>query len=138
MTADPSIVAAYRRAFARLGVATPVLITRITGRAPNAVPLSFQVTAVVRDMLPDTTAVAQTGYSPSKIGAITQTDRTIIVLASDLAAAGFPLPLKKHDHVTLLDPVTLQPTAEVLDITDVDAGKRAAANAIELKAAGVA
>lgn len=129
---DPAINAAYARAFARLGVAVSVTFKRATGFAPGAVTTqTATVMAVVRDYNPDTTSVAQTGYAATKIGAITEGDRVIIVMATDLANAAFPLPLKKNDKIIIVD------TGDELNIVDVDAYKRAAAGAIELKAAGV-
>ena len=129
MTADPAIVEAYRRAMQRNPV--KVRVVRISGQAPNAVPFAVEVTAIVRDVMPDTTAVAQAGYSASKVGAVTQADRLVILLADDLRAKGFPLPMKKHDRIMLSED-------DVLDVVDVDPFKRAIAGAIELKAAGVA
>lgn len=130
MTADPSIVAAYRSAFARLGMTVEVTFTRITGVAPHKVPVSATVRAVVRNFMPNTTEVEQTGIADSKLGAISQGDRQMIVMAVDLAAKNFPLPLQKNDKVTL-------PSGEELTVTAVDAYTRAAADAIELKATGV-
>lgn len=130
MPADRAIVAAYKRAFSRLGVTVNVTFTRITGVAPNKVPVSATVAAVVRNYMPDTTEVEQTGISSSKLGAITQGDRLIIVMADDLASAGFPLPLAKNDKVTV-------PTGDQLTIVSVDAFVRSAAGAIELRATGI-
>ncbi len=131
-TPDPAISAAYERAFARLGVAVQVTFSRIVGVAPAATITSVTVMAVVRDYVPDTEAVARTDSSMNKLGAITQGDRSIIVMASDLAGASFPLPLKKNDKAVLVD------TGEELNILAVDAMKRAAAGAIEVRASGVA
>lgn len=129
---DVAINASYNRAFARLGVAVSVTFKRVTGFAPNPVTTqSATVMAVVRNYQPETEAVARTGYAATKMGAITEGDRMIIVMATDLANAGFPLPLRKHDKI-------IMDTGDELDITDVDAWKRAAGGAIELKAAGVA
>lgn len=130
MTSDPSIVAAYRRAFARQGVAVPISLRRITGFAPNTATVSADIVAIVRDYVPDTTVVAETGFAASKQGAITQGDRVIIVMADDLAQKRFPLPVRKNDRIML-------PSGDVLNVIAVDAAKRAAAGAIELKAAGV-
>lgn len=130
--ADPAIKAAYERAFARLGVSVPVTFKRVTGFAPGAVTtLTAAVNAVVREYNPDTTSVAQTGYAATKMGAITEGDRVVIVMAPDLAAAGFPMPLLKNDKI-------IMDTGDVLNVVAVDAYKRAAACAIELKAASVA
>jgi hypothetical protein len=129
MAADPNVVAAYRRGLVKAGV--PVTVTRINGFAPNAVTFSAEnITAIVRDYRSDASAVSETGFASAKMGAITQGDRLVIVMADDLAQAGFQLPLKKNDRITLS-------TGDVLNVTAVDALKRAAAGAIELKAAGV-
>lgn len=130
MAADPAIVAAYRRALQKAGVS--VTVTRINGFAPNAVTFSAEkIPAIVRNYTPDGTVVEQTGFAASKVGAISQGDRMVIVMADDLAQAGFPLPLKKNDRIGLS-------TGDVLNVTEVDALKRAAGGAVECKAAGVA
>lgn len=130
---DFAINASYKRAFARLGVAVSVTFKRVTGFAPGIVTTqTATVMAVVRDYQSDTTAPAQMGFAATKVGAITEGDRMVIVMASDLAAAGFPLPLRKNDKMLMVD------TGDELNITDVDAFKRSGAGAIELKAAGVA
>src|ERR1700676_1342592 len=130
---DPAIVAAYRRAFARLGLAISVTFKRETGFAPNPVTtVTANVTAIVRDYAPDPTSPRQEGYPSTRMGAITEGDRMVIVMASDLQAAGFPLPIRKNDRVVIVD------TGDELNIVDVDAYKRATAGAIELKAASVA
>lgn len=129
-TPDPAIVAAYSRAFARSSV--QVAIKRITGFAPNPTASETAIVrAIVRDYQPDTMQVAQMGLAATKIGAITEGDRLVIVLACDLAAQRFPLPLKKNDRVLLIA------TGDELNVVSIDANKRAAAGAIELKAAGV-
>ena len=133
MGSDPAILAAYRRAFARLGVSVQVTFTRNAGIAPNVLSTSVTVSAVVRNYLPDTEAVARTNGSPTKQGAISQGDRILIVMAADLtnANSAFPLPLKKNDKATLVD------TGAELNIIAVDPEKRSAAGAIEIRAAGV-
>lgn len=125
---NPGALAGYRRALAIRGIL--VAVTRINGVAPNAVTQSVDVKAIVLDYTPDTTTVGQTGYPAGKQGALTQGDRMVIVLEDDLRAQGFPLPLRKHDRITL-------PTNDVLDVVEVDPFKRAVAGATELKAAGV-
>lgn len=127
---DPGALAAYRQALAINGVA--VTLQRVAGYAPSVTTVaSANVTAIVRQMAPDATAVAQAGLSASMIGAVSQEDRLIIVLADDLAAAGFPLPVAKGDQIVLPN------SSEVLNVTRVDPYKRAIAGAIELYAAGV-
>jgi hypothetical protein len=127
---DRNVVASYRRAIARAGVA--VSFERYAGQPPNRVlAFSSNVSAIVRDYAPDGASVDRTGYGPGRVGAITEGDRMVIVLAADLAAQKFPLPIEKHDKVRRLD------NGDLLDITEVDPFKRAIAGAIELKAAGV-
>lgn len=132
---DPNVVAAYRRAFVRCGV--PVTVTRLNGQSPNIAKFEVEVTAIVRNYTPDTTTVAETGFAASKVGAITQGDRMVILIAEDLAGLNFPLPMKKNDRITVRDPIT-NATVDVLNVTEVDPLKRAVGAAIELKAAGVA
>jgi hypothetical protein len=114
----------------------PVTFQRLVGQPPS-VTLSpsggATVSAVVRNYLPDTTAQAASGYSASEVGAVTEGDRQLIVMAADLAAAGFPLPVQKGDQVVLSGT-----TGELLVVTRADAQKRYFAGAIEVVAIGVA
>lgn len=132
------MVDAAATAFTRAGVyrvGQPVTFQRQIGQAPNAVTTpagGAQVTAVVRNYQPDTTAEAASGYSASQIGNITEGDRQIIVMKDDLTAAGFPLPVQKGDQVIIAE------TGELLSVTRVDPAKRFMANCIELYAIGVA
>ena len=127
---DISTIAAYREAMAVNGVA--VTIQRVSGYAPNVTTLaSVAVQAIVRNVTMDTTQTAQAGLSASSPGAIPQDDRLLIVLADDLAAADFPLPVAKGDLIVLAL------SAEQLQVTRVDPYKRALAGAIEITAAGI-
>lgn len=119
----------YRRALQKIGI--PVTIKRIDGVAPNATVISAQVLAIVRDYSNDSVAAEEDGFSVSKPGAITQGDRLVLVMADDLLALGFPLPLKKNDRIDI-------PTGDELNVVSVDPYKRQAAGAIELMASGVA
>jgi hypothetical protein len=114
----------------------PVTFQRLVGQPPS-VTLSpsggATVSAVVRNYLPDTTAEAASGYSASELGAITEGERLLIVMAADLAAAGFSLPVQKGDQVVLSGT-----TGELLVVTRADAQKRYFAGAIEVVAVGVA
>ena len=128
---DFAKVSAYRNAMARNPVA--VTIQRVAGYAPNVTTVaSVVVTAIVRNVLPDTTAAAQAGISASTPGAVTQADRLVIVLADDLAAAGFPVPVARGDQVILPD------ASELANVLRVDPYKRALAGAVEIFIAGVA
>ena len=130
---DLSTVAAYREAFAVAGVA--VTIQRVAGYSGSGSGVttvsSVSVNAIVRNVTMDTTQTAQTGLSASSPGAIPQDDRLVIVMADDLDAAGFPLPVVKGDLIVL------SLSAEQLQVTRVDPYKRALAGAIEITAAGV-
>jgi hypothetical protein len=127
---DPSVVAAYRNAFAVNGVA--VIVQRYSGVAPEVRTFSSaSVTAIVRQVQPDGTAAAQSGLGASMMGGIDQADRLVIVMADDLAGQDYPLPIAKGDQIVLPD------STEILNITRVDPYKRAIAGAIELFAAGV-
>ena len=112
-----------------------VTFQRLSGAPPNvtiAPAGGARVTAFVSDYSPNPTASAQAGYSASEIGSITQGDRKIMVMADALAAAGFPLPVRKGDQAVLGS------TDEVLSISRVDAAKGAIAGCIELYGTGVA
>lgn len=131
---DPSIQAAYVSAIRRLGIT--VTFQRVVGTAPNATisPAGgASVQAIVRNMLQDSTAAAEAGYATGNVGALGQADRMVIVMASDLAAAGFPLPLQCGDQVLL--PADMG--GEILSIERPDIAKRAIAGAIECSAAGI-
>jgi hypothetical protein len=84
----------------------------------------------VRDYKIDTPEMGQEGFKAANPGAITQGDREILVMADDLSAAGFPLPVEKGDRVAA-------ETGEKMNVTQVDALKRGIAGCIELVAAGI-
>ena len=126
---DPSAEAFTRQGIQLVGI--PVRFERVTGFAPNATTISATVTAKVMKYALDTVTVAETGYPASKQGAIRQGDREVLVMATDLAAQGFPLPVLKSDRIVLLA------TGDTLSIIAVDANKRAMAGCIEIDAAGV-
>src|SRR6516225_1529638 len=126
---DPSAEAFTRQGILLVGI--PVRFERVTGFAPNATTISATVTAKVMKYALDTVTVAETGYPASKQGAIRQGDREVLVMATDLAAQGFPLPVLKSDRIVLLA------TGDALNIIAVDANKRAMAGCIEIDAAGV-
>ena len=130
MTIDPSAQAFTAQGIYRAGVA--VTFTRLTGFTPNVTTTTASVTAIIRSVAPDTTAPAQDGMSASKPGAINQDQRLVIVMVSDLTAAGFPLPLLVGDKILVAM------TNEQLNVDRVDPYKRASAGAIELYASAVA
>ena len=125
---DPSAEAFTRQGILLVGI--PVRFERVIGFAPNATTISATVTAKVMKYALDTVTVAETGYPASKQGAIRQGDREVLVMAADLAAQGFPLPVLKSDRIILA-------TGDTLSIIAVDANKRALAGCIEIDAAGV-
>jgi hypothetical protein len=130
MSVNQSALAGYRRALEARGEL--VKFQRVTGTAPNTASFYATVMAIVSGYQADSQVMARTGYAAGSVGAITQGDRTILVLASDLANENFPLPLKKNDKVTVIA------SNEYLNIVQVDPSKRNVAGCIELKAAGVA
>ena len=128
---DLSAAAAYREAIAVAGVA--ITLQRVSGYAPNVTTVSaVSLNALVRNVSLDAAAAAQSGLSASTPGAVTQADRLVIVLADDLAAAGFPVPVARGDQIVLPD------ASELLNVIRVDPYKRAIAGAVEIFAAGIA
>ena len=127
---DLSAAAAYREAIAVAGVA--ITLQRVSGYAPNVTTVSaVSLNALVRNVSLDAAAAAQSGLSASTPGAVTQADRLVIVLADDLAAAGFPVPVARGDQIVLPD------ASELLNVIRVDPYKRAIAGAVEIFAAGI-
>jgi hypothetical protein len=122
---DTRYEAMTRRMIVKASGGALVTFQRVTGLAPNTTLISAEVNALVRSYQPDGVAESQSGYSGSQMGAITLGDRQILVMASDLAAKGFPLPLRKNDNAIVAD------TGEKLKITRVDMTKRAIAACIE-------
>ena len=129
MAVNVAIREATRRAIYAAG-GVQVTFTRVTGVAPNAVTKSATVKAVVRHYKIDTRETGQEGFKPASPGAITQGDREILVMADDLAAGGFPLPVQKGDKIAAA-------TGEKMHVISADALKRSVAGCIEIQAAGV-
>ena len=126
---DVSAQSALRNMIAQIGES--VTFQRISGVAPNATVLSVEIMARVRGYSPESAEVSQTGYAAAQAGSITQTDRKVIVVAADLAAAGFPLPVLKNDKVILADNTKS-------NVTMIDAHKRSFSGGIELTVAEIA
>ena len=124
-TLDTRLQGTTQRWIVRAAGNAQVTFQRVTGAAPNVTIQSATVCALVRNYLPDGGAASQQGYAASQLGAVTVGERSFLVMASDLAAAGFPLPLQKGDNLLPAD------TGEKLTLTRVDAYKRAIAGAIE-------
>ena len=127
------MAAATAAAIYRVG--ETVTFSRWTGGAPNGVQSpsgGAAVTAKVSTWAPDTTQTAASGLSASQVGSIPEGARFLLVMAADLAAAGFPLPVMKGDWAVLAS------TGEQLTITHSDPHKRQIAGAIEIWGVGVA
>lgn len=120
---DQGALAAYRRALVKTGQS--VIFRRISGNAPNTVRFDAQVTAIFRAYQPATAI----GGAVVRSAEITEGLREFIVMAADLAAAQFPLPLVKNDKIVV--------GTEQFNITEVDPGTRVYAGAIQGKAVGV-
>jgi hypothetical protein len=133
---DPNAQAGYERALERVG--TVILFRRVSGFAPNTATFDAVVRAVFRAYAP-ATPKGPSEFNTTGI-AVSQGQREFIVLAADLAAKRFPLPLKKNDSILTGAMVgsTFTPSGEVFNITEVDAGTREIAGAIVGKAEGVA
>jgi hypothetical protein len=130
---DLSAQAALRNMVNTIG--QMVTFQRVVGVAPNVTilpaPNGATLMARVRGYTPESTEVAETGYASSQVGAITQTDRKVIVVADDLAATGFPMPVKKNDKIILVD-------GTKGNVTEVDAHKRSFSGGIEITMAEIA
>lgn len=121
----------HRSMIHKVGVA--VTFRRITGAAPNTtiVPIGGAVvTAIVREYRPDRAAASEGGYGAGQIAAVGLGDRQVIVMADELTAAGFPLPLQKDDQIIVTS------TSELLVVREPDSAKRAVAGCIEMYAVG--
>lgn len=123
MTGNVNAAAAYRRALAVTG--QTVTFQRVSGQAPNAQTFDAVVTAIFRAYQP----APPIGAGVVRTAEITEGLREFIVLQDDLAAARFPLPLAKNDKITV--------NGQKFNITEVDAGTRVFAGAIQGKAVGV-
>lgn len=89
MTPD-QIKADYRAALDRVGTPAEVIIRRYTGAGTNRPRFDTPVRGRV------------VGYSPNDlVGSIVQGDRKIIILAEDLIAAQFPLPVLTSDKAVV-------------------------------------
>lgn len=124
---DKNAEAGYRRALARIG--QPVTVQRWSGTAPNATVTQATVTAIVRDYTADAGSVGRSDFGESRLGAITQTERHVILLADDLEDQLYPLPVVKNDKVVV--------QGETLNVTMVDPNTKLFAGAIDLTVAGV-
>ena len=129
MTLNPNAVATTARGIYLTGV--PVIFQRLTGYAPDVTLIEAAVIAKVTNVTADTAAETEAGISSSETGNISQNDRMVLVMASDLSAAGFPLPIALGDKV-IIDGVA----DDDATVIRVDAYKRAMAGAIEVFVAG--
>lgn len=124
---DQNARAAYRRALSRAGQS--VTVQRWTGQAPNRTVTQATVKAFVRDYTANSGAVGRTDFGESKQGAITQTERHVILLGEDLYEQSFPLPVAKDDKVVV--------QGETMNVDMVDPNTRVFAGAIDLTVSGV-
>jgi hypothetical protein len=129
VTLDASAQAATARDIYHVGVSCG--FSRLVGTAPSISTTSATVTAIVREASSNTEEVGRTGRSARDPGSLSQDDRHVIVMAADLATAGFPLPVKKGDKIAPAG------TTDVFTVSRVDPYKRAMAGAIEITATGV-
>lgn len=102
---------------------------RVAGAPPNATKTEATVKAVVATMMP--ASGARYGFSDAQSGGFTPHMRHIIVMADDLANAGFPMPPADGDDLFVLD------SDEKLSAVQVDLETRAVAGAIDIVASGV-
>jgi putative lipoic acid-binding regulatory protein len=120
--------AAMQAAHARAIHATgqPVTFQR---KALGAAPQTFtaSVVAIVRNAMP---AATNEGYS-GKPGSVTEAGRQVLVMKADLAAEGFPMPVKKGDRIQIAE------AGEWLQVEQVDNAKRFLAGCVELTAKGI-
>ena len=129
-----SAQAAYSASIQNIGLT--VTFQRVVGVAPTATVTPIggaTVKAIVRNMLPDGTETASTGYGASQIGNLGQADRQVIVMWLDLYNAGFPLPLQCGDQIV----ISAEDGGETLSVTRPDMGKAKTAGAIFLLAVGI-
>jgi len=126
---DVSAQAALRNMIFSIG--EMVTFQRVNGVAPSVIIIQASLMARVRGYNPETNEVSETGYASSQSGSITQTDRKVVVVSDDLAAAGFPLPVQKNDKVILGD-------GTKSNVTEVDAHKRSFSGGIEITVAEIA
>lgn len=125
-----AVAAAHARAIALAG--QPVIFQRAIGFGPSATTISAAVNAVVRKVTVDASAVSRDGYSASKPGAVTESDREVLAMKTDLTAAGFPLPVVKGDRIQIVE------TSDWLQVEEVDGAKRYLGGCVELTAKGIA
>jgi hypothetical protein len=127
---NPSAAALLEQAIERVG--TTIQIQRKFGQPPSATTFTVIIPAIVQNAQPDGNAEAQAGLAASQMGAISQNDRLVILMATALQLARFPLPVQKGDVVIL--PLT----GDTFSVTKIDPYKRDMAGAIELTISGVA
>lgn len=119
--ANAGAVQSYRRAIQKTG--QDVTFRRITGRAPRTAFFD----AIVKAHVVDASAKDATQLEISN--GVKQNSKSLIVLASDLEAAGFSTP-----PVTNTDKVMIQ--GSVYTITNVDTNTREYAGAYHVRVIG--
>ena len=109
---NPSAAALLERAIERVG--TQIQIQRKWGQPPSAYTFTVSIPAIVQNAQPDGTAERQAGLASSQMGAISQNDRLVILMATALQSARVPLPVQKGDVVIL--PLT----GDTFSVTKID------------------
>lgn len=137
MSINPAAVESYRRAIVGRGD-QKVIVRRISGIAPNTKNTDAKVGAIITDYVRE----KPTGGGAAE-GAITLGARNVVVMAADLRALRFPLPIVKHDKIVInADPAQLGNGAaagdEELDVMNDDPNRMHIAGAIEIIAEGSA
>lgn len=70
-------------------------VVSLRRRKPNSIPAAFEPEVDVRSIV--------TGYAPSElVGGINQGDSRVILLAEDVAAGGFPLPITSTNGIDVV------------------------------------
>ena len=129
-TIDTRLQGMTRRMIRNASGGAQFTFARDSGDAPNVSTVSATVTALVRSYQRDTETSAREGYSASNLASATLGERFVMVMADDLAAQSFPVPLQKNDRMTSAD------TGETFVVSRVDPYKRAVAGAIEAYVTG--
>lgn len=124
---DPSAQAFTANGIRIRGV--EVTVQRISGTAPRTAIFSATIMGSVEVVQPDRAASERSGYGAGNTGALTQDDRQVVLMVSDLIEKRFPLPLRKNDRMLIGD--------DIFTIARVDPYKRAMAGALEATITGV-
>ncbi|MDR3495294.1 MAG: hypothetical protein P4L82_11900 [Ancalomicrobiaceae bacterium] len=108
-----------------------VQLVRLSGYAPNVVSFTADVSALVEQATDAAADVTRAGISASEPGNVSQTSRKVTVLADDLKAKRFPLPIVKGDKLII------KATGDEYTVGDADAYRRAFLGVVDLTVAGL-